>query len=146
MSSTVSGSTGISVYYEPEVISVEGILEKHTFPGRPNYADIAEGDEPERGLYVRLDEVIKQVMPNPKETYSWEAENDIAVMQLSVDSKQYWSFKEGDHVRLTGSLYQGHNGHHHTRVLMSVDKLEVLARAQGQALSPPEELREGLLE
>ena len=146
VASIVSGATDMSVYYEPAIISIEGILEKHTFPGRPNYANIAEGDEPERGVYLRLDAVIKQVMPNPKEIYSWEAENDITVMQLSVDPKQYWSFREGDHVRLTGSLYQGHNGHHHTRVLMSVDKLEVLARAQGQVPSPPEELREGLLE
>lgn len=142
----VSYGQNDSVYYEPTIISVEGILEKHTFPGRPNYANIAEGDEPERGVYLRLDVAIKQVMPNPKEIYSWEAENDITVMQLSVDPKQYWSFREGDHVRLTGSLYQGHNGHHHTRVLMSVDKLEVLARPKAQVPSLPEELRNGLLE
>ena len=140
------GHSPLVIYYEPAVISVDGVLETHIFPGRPNYTDIAEGDEPEQCFYLRLDEAISRVMPNLEETYSWEAEKNIVVMQLSMHTKRPGFFRDGDHVRLIGSLYQGHNGHHHTRVLMSVEKIELLARHKGQVGSPPEVLYDGMLE
>jgi hypothetical protein len=134
-----------SVYYESAIISVDGVLETHIFPGRPNYEDIAQGDEPEKCFYLRLDEVISNVIPDPKETYSWTVEHNIGIMQLSMSTKRSGFFKDGDHVRLTGSLYQGFNAHHHTRVLISVDKIELLARNKGQ-VRPHLVLREGMLE
>ena len=139
------GHSPLVVYYEPAVISVDGVLETHIFPGPPNYENIVEGDKPEKCFYLRLDRMINDVIPDPKETYSWEAERDIEIMQLSLRARPEL-FGNGDHVRLTGSLYQGFNAHHHTRVLMSVDKVEVLIRAKGQVLPPLEELRDGMLE
>ena len=133
------------VYYEPAVISIEGVLETLVFPGPPNYEDIAQGDKPEKCFYLWLDGVISEVIPYPKATYSWTAENNIGIMQLSMSTKRPGFFKDGDHVRLTGSLYQGFNAHHHTRVLMSVDKIELLARNKGQA-RPHSVLRGGMLE
>ena len=141
----VSYGQNSSVYYEPAVISVEGVLETHTFPGPPNYNDIAEGDWAEKCFYLRLDEVIGEVISEPKVTYDYESEKDISVMQLSMMTNRSRFFRDGDHVRLTGSLYQGHNGHHHTRVLMLVDKIELLNRNKEWA-SSPEVLREGMLE
>ena len=94
---------------------------------------------------MRLDKVIHNVIPDPKESYTWEAEKDIGIMQLSLIAKP-GLFGDGDHVRLTGTLYQGFNPHHHTRVLMSVDQVEVLAKGSGVAKPAQAVLHDGVLE
>ena len=40
--------------YEPEPVQMTGTLVRLTFPGRPNYESIEEGDEPETGFYLEL--------------------------------------------------------------------------------------------
>lgn len=39
------------ISYAPDAV-VAGTLERHTFPGRPNYESIAKGDEAESGFYM----------------------------------------------------------------------------------------------
>src|SRR4051812_46815684 len=34
-------------HYEPEQVTLSGVIRRQVFPGRPNYEDVSKGDEPE---------------------------------------------------------------------------------------------------
>jgi hypothetical protein len=40
--------------YGGEMVALTGKLHRATFPGRPDYESIADGDEPETGFYLTL--------------------------------------------------------------------------------------------
>src|SRR2546426_7120545 len=44
----------VCLSYEPAVVTLTGRLERRTYPGRPNYESIKEGDEPETHFYLNL--------------------------------------------------------------------------------------------
>jgi len=44
--------------YEPNVVSLSGVIVRETHPGRPNYSSVAEGDEPETIWVLKLEKAI----------------------------------------------------------------------------------------
>ena len=38
--------------YQPDTVAIAGLLTRKTFPGRPNYESVKEGDGPETGFYL----------------------------------------------------------------------------------------------
>jgi len=48
------GRVGSCLTYEPDVVMLQGVLRRHTFPGVPNYESVKAGDEPETGFYLHL--------------------------------------------------------------------------------------------
>lgn len=113
------------VHYEPEVVKLEGIVETQTFPGRPNYESIKNGDEIEEGLYLRLNQSINVlVMPNDNVN---EVENNVKIIQIVDRNDADWQkLKKGGRFRITGMLFHRLTGHHHSRVLIDVQQIEEL--------------------
>jgi hypothetical protein len=104
--------------YGPDSVSVAGILERRTYPGRPNYARIAEGDEPETGFYLRLSKPVCTIA----DTTAPDAPNlrGVRLVQLVLDSTGYAALRPrlGQRVVLRGTLFGALTGHHHAPRLL----------------------------
>ena len=122
-------------HYEPILVELTGVIEQQTFPGRPGYESIANGDEIEKGWYLRLLEPVdveKTINDDPTNS---ETERNVKIIQMTWDDENtkldraVRTFtKKQAKVRLKGSLFHRMTGHHHSRVLVSVDKIEEIKR------------------
>ena len=131
----VSAGTNVVLHYEPAKVELSGTIEVQTFPGPPNYESILNGDRVERGWFLRLSVPIDVVISkddSPADVS--ETERNVRIMHLAFDfessglEKSFLAAKkEGVQVRLKGHLFHRWTGHHHSRVLMWVDKLERVA-------------------
>ena len=125
----VVGSTCLQV--EPARVTVEGILHRETFAGRPNYESTAEGDEPETYFLLKL--------PTPKclEGTQVKAE-DLQLVFMGKANQQYKKLAPavGKNVSCSGSLFEAISGHHHTPVLLQVSKCSLITTRPSRTASP----------
>jgi hypothetical protein len=122
-------SANTVLHYEPAIVELTGIIEQQTFPGPPGYESIASGDDIEKGWYLRLSEPVDVVATKiDAPSASSETEKDVKIMQLTWNSSGpekaiRSATKAKKKVRLKGHLFHRLSGHHHSRVLMWVNKL-----------------------
>ena len=84
---------------------VVGLLERQTFPGRPNFESIANGDEAEVGFYLKLAEPICTFGDNDSvDTYP---QAGITAIQLVIDQDRYDQLEPliGMQISIVGKLY-----------------------------------------
>ncbi len=120
--------------YEPVKVTLSGSLDLQTFPGPPNYENINEGDDIERHFYLKLDSPV-DVIPR-KEGHATvvnpELERNVRVMMLAIPGEddvlwsQFRKAGKGAEVKIFGTLYHRWTGHHHSRVIFAVEKMELL--------------------
>lgn len=131
LSFTVAYGANLVLHFEPAIVELTGVIEQQTFPGPPGYGSIANGDEIERGWYLRLSDTVDVVeTKNDAPSANSETERKVKIMQLTWSS----SLKLEEEVRratkakkkvcLKGHLFHNITGHHHSRVLMWVDQLK----------------------
>lgn len=117
------------VPYAPAVVTLTGQLESKTYPGRPNYYSIAEGDEPETGFYLAVsspicaaDEVTSP--KGPRKPKHWP-ETNIPLVQLVLDQQGYAELRPyiGKSIRVKGTLFEWISAHHHTPLLLDYEGL-----------------------
>lgn len=117
-------------FYQPERVTLTGKLFLKTFPGPPNYESVKKGDAAEKGWYLKLDKKIDVIINEKKrvpENDNDEKEKGVDVIQLALPYEGYHEyqkkkkFKVGARVTLSGNLFRRFTGHHHARVLLSVD-------------------------
>lgn len=111
-------------YYEPALSELKGTIKMLTFPGRPNYEDIKNGDEPEKCPYLILDhtvDVVPKLSTPPDSRQPFDGERNICLVQLAVGNDADWKLmKDGMRVMVKGELFDALSGHHRTRVLLLV--------------------------
>ncbi len=109
--------------YEPQTVVLTGRLDVKTYPGPPNYEDIQQGDQPETGYYLKLSSPICTFAEKDEEASS---HSKVAIVQLVLTPQQYSRLKGslGKQVRLSGTLFEAFTGHHHTPVLLTVQRIE----------------------
>ncbi len=97
---------------------LSGKLERMTFPGRPNFESVAEGDEAETGFYLSLSN--KLCVDGDKNAADSYPQSGIQLVQLVLEKEGYEKLRPllGRNVTLEGTLYAAHTGHHHAPVLM----------------------------
>ncbi len=124
-------ATSIKFHYEPENVTLTGTVEKQTFPGRPGYESIKNGDEVERGWYLRLvDPIDVEETKNDTDPNS-STERNVRILQLTWESGRVEDQirpASGKRVRIFGHLFHALSGHHHSRVLFWVDSCEVISK------------------
>ena len=117
------------VRYETEIAAVTGRLERQTFAGPPNYESIADGDQIERGWYVRLNEPVDVVAQSPDPVNGTKTEENVKIMQLVTTTTEQKKFltetSSGAMLRIRGSLMHAITGHHHSRVLVVVNSAQL---------------------
>lgn len=132
--------------YEPTIVELAGTLDIQTFPGPPNYESIADGDEIERHFYLKLDTPIEVVPPkNNTNAENSTNEQNVKILQLAIngDNDALWAqFRKlgrGKRAKVTGTLFHRFTGHHHSRVLLLVQKIKATSLRTIQTL-PSEKL------
>ena len=107
-------------YNDPSTV-LEGQLFTDFFFGRPGYGMYPETDQVEHAVVMALDSPIS-VEGNGlhyEGNYDGQYEENIGIVQISSNNIEILRQFRGCGIRLTGSLYHAHNGHHHTPVLLS---------------------------
>ena len=105
--------------YEPDVVALNGTLHRATFPGRPNFESVADGDEAETGFYLTLKQAIcTQGNGDPER----EPHKDVREIQLVLTPAQYATLRPqlGKQIQLRGKMFSSFTGHHHADVLLRV--------------------------
>jgi Domain of unknown function (DUF4431) len=124
----------MEVTYEPEQVELTGKLTLQTFPGPPNFESIKGGDAIERHFYLKLDRPI-DVLPLPgghPTVSNPELERNVKIIQLSIDAEDnpLWAkFRKvgrNARVKILGTLFHRFTGHHHSRILLIVKKMDTL--------------------
>ena len=117
------------VNYEPSIVELSGKLKRETFPGRPNYESIESGDEIETHYYLSLDQKIDVIKnTNDKSTsINDESVTNVNILQLVISNDSDWAKLKkagvGASVKIKGTLFKRHTGHHHSRVLFEVQNI-----------------------
>jgi hypothetical protein len=107
----------VCLRYEPNNVTLSGKLVRLTFPGRPNFDSIENGDEPETGFYLELSHTICTEAAINSDDPSLRG---IKLVQLVLNKNGYSTLKPsiGNNVTLNGSLFAAMTGHHHAPVLL----------------------------
>lgn len=127
----IMGAESNNLHYEPEKVTLTGTIERQTFPGRPGYESIKNGDEIERGWYLRISTPRNVEKRSQDSDPNTETEHNVEVLQLAWESEGVEKIivrSVGKLVSLSGHLFHASNGHHHSRVLMWVDASKDVAK------------------
>ncbi len=113
-------------YYGAMPSSLVGVIKTITFPGPPNYESIKKGDRPEAEYILFLDKPISVLPLKEDKEYFHDPALNQRKLELVLFHDQNVKAIEGPKVRVTGTFFSAHTGHHHTDVLMEVEKIEVV--------------------
>jgi hypothetical protein len=107
--------------YEPNVVSLSGVIVRETHPGRPNYSSVAEGDEPETIWVLKLEKAICVLAGNDIDV----EERNQKEIQLVLNDNQYRRYRSllGQKVTVTGRLFHQISGHHHKTLLLTTSEI-----------------------
>jgi hypothetical protein len=100
-----------------DTVTLQGTLERRTFPGPPNYESIHGGDQPETGFYLELPRPICTLASGGS-----EARENVRTVQLVLDSAGYDRLRPsiGRRTTVRGVLFSSLTGHHHAPLLLEV--------------------------
>jgi Domain of unknown function (DUF4431) len=115
------------VRYKPAVVQLLGRVFLRTFPGPPNYESIRKGDRAETQALLDLDQPVC-VLADPKDTINSEDERDQRLVTLVLASGMKLASYVGARVRVDGTLFHAHTGHHRTPILVEVSRMTRLGR------------------
>ena len=106
--------------FEPAEVTLVGSLITRTYAGPPNYESIERGDRPERPFIVVLDQPIC-VDGDP--TSDINTESVANVTEVQVGAEEELDAMVGRHIKVLGTLFAAHTGHHNTSVQMRASRL-----------------------
>ena len=102
---------------------VYGTVVTETYYGPPGYGEDPKHDSKERFYMLLLDKPI-DVIADFDDEFSTTT-NDITKIQLVPNSDMNNSYVN-KFVKLTGDFFYWHTGHHHTEVLLDVERAEII--------------------
>jgi hypothetical protein len=113
-----------TVFYEPSITELKGMLYQKTYPGPPEYYSVEHGDIPESPLFLILTEPVDVLLAEPEAEPFNQPEVGVREIQIifSKDDPPEDLWSKGVNVR--GSLFSAHTGHHRRRVLMMANSWE----------------------
>jgi hypothetical protein len=111
--------------YEPAIVQLSGkvIIEYHYGP--PNFGETPDEDQKESVAILDLDAPVG-VEADENSSINKDAFNNIGRVQLNGTGKLNLAILAGRHVRLRGTLFEKHTGHHYTDILMNAEDVVVL--------------------
>lgn len=108
-----------------ESAELTGKIWRETFPGPPNYESIQDGDEPQTHWILTTDQAYCGMAYNMESGGTYKIPGELTRFQLALDSDQYADNKSlvFENATVTGNLFAGHTGHHHTSMLIDVESI-----------------------
>ena len=120
--STASGQNCLE--YGPTV-SLTGTISSRVFAGPPNYESIKRGDRKETAIILTLASPVCITANDTVNSFD-VAEADVREVQLVISKPEHWKALKrlrGKPVAITGTLFHAHTGHHRTKILITVDRI-----------------------
>jgi len=116
-SQQLSSSVAGCYQYEHDTIAVRGTVVRRVYPGRPNYASVKRGDEPDTVYVLRLRTPLCTAKSD-----AGEAREKVEEVQLYFSMTEASAVKRmnGKKVLLHGTLEEWKLGWHHLPVLLHV--------------------------
>lgn len=110
-------------YFEPNVSIIEGTLITRLYYGPPGYGEDPNNDEQEYPFILLLDDPIK-VIAEDADIYNSDI-SDVLEIQLVLNKDEVDIVKQykNKHIKIQGTLFSAHTGHHHTDILVDLDKI-----------------------
>ncbi len=109
--------------YEPTVVELTGKLVTKVFYGPPGYGEDPKTDSKETAVILLLEKPIK-VIAEEKDEFNETRANvkEVQIIDLiDLDLSPYYHKR----VKVTGKLSSSITGHHHTPVLIEIDKVQL---------------------
>jgi hypothetical protein len=106
--------------YEPTRVTLSGVVQRGVAFGPPGYGETPKIDAKEVFYSIRVDNPVCTVsgdQDNP-------AEASVKLVEMAFSHAPSKSLP-GEHVRVVGTLFHAFDGHHHTAVLITPDKIDV---------------------
>jgi hypothetical protein len=102
---------------EPSVSELVGVVEERTFPRPPNYDENpTDAQETQLILVLLAPTCVKPSEPDK----SWGPFTEITLVPIHTSSQ---SIPRNKRIKVVGTLFEVHTGHHHTPLLMSVQSV-----------------------
>lgn len=110
------------LHYDGDRVTLAGHVKLKTFFGPPNYGENLETDSRETQAILLLAQPIC-VKANPA---NYEpAEQDQSEVTLVPLNKENLTQFMGRQVLVEGKLFHAHTGHHHTSVLIEINRIKI---------------------
>src|SRR5262249_1125480 len=108
----------------PALVRLRGTVELELQYGPPNYGENPETDS--RGLIavLQLDKPVS-VLGDPKSDTNTESFDNVERIQLVTLNGRRFAPYQGKPVEVLGTLFAHYTGHHYTKVLVIVRRIEV---------------------
>lgn len=110
-------------YFEPNVSIIEGTLITRLHYGPPGYGEDPDNDKEEYPFILQLDDPIK-VIAEDTDVFNSDISNVLEI-QLVLNPEEVEIIKQykNKRIKIQGTLFSAFTGHHHTEVLIVVDKI-----------------------
>lgn len=121
---TVEAIKDADYYFEPSVSTIEGTLITRMYYGPPGYGENPDTDPKEYPFILQLDEPI-DVIAKEDDIYnsSISEVTEIQVVPLGKEGFEIVKKYINKHIKIQGSLFTHFTGHHHTDILIEVEKV-----------------------
>lgn len=103
---------------EGQKLTLSGTLLRITYPGPPNYESVANGDTPETYWVLQPDKKISCAKNAP----NFDNHTKMQLVMLGNEYRDYVSLI-GKNVIVNGKLMYSATGHHHTSLLIIVERI-----------------------
>ena len=115
--------------YEPETVTLTGLLVSRTFYGPPNYGENPKTDTKESQYILILDSPVN-VIGDPNSPIN-RTEQGIKKVTLVVHDFKAHPVEPllGSRIEVSGTLFHAQTGHHHTKVLIEVSSIRKIGKA-----------------
>jgi hypothetical protein len=110
-----------------QAVSFEGRVSRETFPGPPNYQSIDDGDQPETVWILTVDKAYCVTAESMEDGSTYEVAKSTTRFQLAFEDSSVYEKQRAlveQRAVVSGLLFAGHTGHHHTKALVSVKTIK----------------------
>ena len=116
-----AAATARCLPWEPDPVTLVGVLEMRELPGPPAYRNIAKGDFAEPVYFVHLDEAVC-VNEDLESSLPRKRHHGMTEIQLSIPKERRSTLTPlvGKRIRLSGTLFSGATAYYRTPVAIRV--------------------------
>ena len=104
-------------------VTLTGKISRETFPGPPNYTSIDDGDKPETYWILTVSSPRCVTAESMEDGSLYELAKSTTRFQLIFEDPSIYKSQKAlveNSATITGNIFAGHSGHHHTKALIAV--------------------------
>lgn len=114
----------VEYYFEPSVSTIEGTLITRMYYGPPGYGENPDTDIQEYPFILQLDDPIDVLVQEGDLHNSDKFEvTEIQVVPINTENIEIVEQYINKRIKIQGTLFEALTGHHHTNVLIEVEKV-----------------------